>query len=128
MKIDTQLLFGVLIGVLIMYLIQNIYRFYCKSNQDAIQTLIRQAARWSAASLQDKTPLIAVLHSVYGAGYLWALKDIVTDDQIAQFVDPKKFETEITKAMDVATKRAVAACPGYAGDVNSFLSQLAGEI
>lgn len=131
MKIDKQLLFGVVIGILIIYFIQNLHKFYCQqSNQQSqqIKTLIRQAARWSAASLQDETPLIAVLHAVYGAGYLWALKDIATDDQIVKFVDPKRFETEITKTMDVATKRAVAACPQYAGDVNKFLSQLAGEM
>ena len=40
-----------------------------------INTLIRQAARWSVAAQQDESPIIALLHANYGAGYLWALKD-----------------------------------------------------
>lgn len=46
------------------------------------QKLIRQVARWSTAGKQDKNSMIAVLHANYGAGYLWALKDIIKMDII----------------------------------------------
>ena len=53
------------------------------SNLDKeIKTLVRQASRWSTAAKQDKNPMISVLHANYGAGYLWALKDIATQSQI----------------------------------------------
>ena len=52
------------------------------SHVENIQKLTRQAARWSTAAAQDDSPLIAVLHANYGAGYLWALKDIATAKQI----------------------------------------------
>lgn len=110
-----------------MWILNEIKRAYCPSLSTIITTLVRQAARWSSASLQDESPLIAVLHSVYGAGYLWALKDIATENEIRQVVDPKKFEHQIIKAMDQATKKAVRACPQYKGDVNQFLAELAGE-
>ena len=45
-----------------------------KRIQSIIQTLVRQSARWSAAK-QDKSVMIKVLHTNYGAGYLWALHE-----------------------------------------------------
>ena len=52
------------------------------SNDDRIRILVRSCSRWALASLQDTSPLIAVLHANYGAGYLWALQEIFTDSQI----------------------------------------------
>ena len=72
-----------------------------------IKKLVRQSARWSTASTQDESPLIAVLHANYGAGYLWALRDVASDSEIktAMGIDILKFESEITNAMDIATKK-----------------------
>ena len=53
-----------------------------KVSKESMITLIRQAARWAAAAQQDKSPMIALLHANYGAGYLWALKDIASDQDI----------------------------------------------
>ena len=47
-----------------------------------IKIMVRSCARWAVASLQDKSPLIAVLHANYAAGYLWALQDCFTDEEI----------------------------------------------
>ena len=43
--------------------------------------------------------MIAVLHANYGAGYLWALKDIATDSEIqkATGINLGDFENEIVK-------------------------------
>ena len=62
-----------------------------------INVLVRQASRWATAAKQDKNSMIAVLHANYGAGYLWALKDIATTEQIkaATGIDMLKFEREI---------------------------------
>ena len=93
-----------------------------------IQTLVRQAARWSTAAKQDKNPMIAVLHANYGAGYLWALKDIATSEQIkkAAGVDLLVFEKEITTIQDVATKRMIEVCPEY-GPEKDYLTTIGGE-
>ena len=74
-----------LIFLIVLFLILIIQKDTEKDNKnmdEEIKTLVRQAARWSSAAKQDENPMIAVLHSNYGAGFLWALKDIATQEQI----------------------------------------------
>ena len=106
------------------YLYNNNYDLLKKN----IQTLVRQAARWSTAAKQDDSSMIAVLHANYGAGYLWAVKDIATDDQIAKAagIDIRKFENEIIKIQDQATVRMSQLCSEY-GPPPSYLTTLGGE-
>jgi hypothetical protein len=113
----------ILLVILILLLLQTRNQKCDKS--DTIKTLVRQAARWSVAAQQDENPMIAVLHANYGAGYLWALKDIATDDEIekATGIDVLKFRDEIVKVQDFATRKAVNACPEF-GPATSYLTQL----
>ncbi len=99
-----------------------------QSMSQAIVKLVRQAARWTTAAKQDENSMIAVLHANYGAGYLWALKDIASEDQIkaAASIDVSEFEREIVGAQDAATKRMASLCPAYAPE-KSYLTQLGGE-
>ena len=128
------LLIGFILGIILTYFLIEV-RTSCIIKNDArellndiIRKLIRQASRWSTASEQDNSPMIAVLHASYGAGYFWALKDIASDSdiKIASNVDINKLETSITKILDRATKKAIAICPQY-GPPTSFLSKLGGE-
>ena len=91
--------------------------------------MVRQASRWSTASLQDSNSMIAVLHANYGAGYLWALKDIATNDQIkkATGIDIMKFTDEIIQAQDKATLRMAELYPDFAPP-KTYLTQISGEI
>ena len=97
-------------------------------NKETIQILVRQASRWSVAATQDMNPMIALLHANYGAGYLWALRDIATDDEIydATGIDVIKFKNEITKIQDDATIKVAKTCPNFAPQ-STYLSGLAGE-
>nr|QBK89292.1 MAG: uncharacterized protein LCMiAC02_03870 [Mimivirus LCMiAC02] len=77
------------------------------------------------------------------AGYLWAIKDIASSEQLKQAtgVELLKFEKEITKIQDATTKRmvchnrcaicdlaqAVKICPEYGGHSNKYLAKIAGE-
>jgi len=99
-----------------------------KQLQTIINKLVRQASRWSTAAEQDKSPLIAVLHANYGTGYLWALKEIATNEQIesATGIDSFKFEKEITNIQDKTTKKLITVCPDFAPE-RSYLSMLGGE-
>ena len=128
------LLIGFILGIILTYFLIEV-RTSCIIKNDArellndiIRKLIRQASRWSTAAEQDNSPMIAVLHASYGAGYLWALKDIASDSdiKIASNVDINKLETNITEILDRATKKAIAICPQY-GPPPSFLSKLSGE-
>ena len=124
------LLIGITIGVLLVWVVRTlINKSYIPDSLDTpIKILVRQAARWSTAADQDESPMIAVLHANYGAGYLWALKDIAKDDQIeeASGIDMKKFTLEIVSAQDRATKKMAKICPKYAPK-DSYLTKIGGE-
>lgn len=93
-----------------------------------IKTLVRQAARWSTAARQDENSMIAVIHAYYGAGYLWALQDIATVDEIekASGIKWKRFKEEITATQDVVTKKMAHLCPKWAPK-KTYLSVVGGE-
>lgn len=93
-----------------------------------IQIMVRQAARWATAARQDDNAMIAVLHANYGAGYLWALKDIATNAEIeeASGIDMKRFTYEVVKTQDDATKKMAELCPKYAPPP-SYLTKIGGE-
>lgn len=122
----TYILFFILCIILIFYHVYHTYYFYKSSInkrlRDAILVLYRQTARWSAASLQDDSPLIKVLHANYGAGYLWALKDIVTAEEFRKItgVNLQVFENKIINIHDSATKNLVDKCK----DLNFVKDQL----
>ena len=121
----------ILIAIIVGLYVMNVMTSQSKSSdskQLIIQTLVRQAARWSVAAAQDASVMIAVLHANYGAGYLWALRDIATDSEIqaATGIDVLKFRDEITKVQDWATRRMIKTCESYA-PTGSYLAKIAGE-
>jgi hypothetical protein len=133
MKININIIYGLLLGIIVMFILFEVKRncvlsFNKNKLNEIINVLSRQAARWSTAAKQDKSVLIAVLHANYGAGYLWALKDIATPEQIkaSTGIDFLKFEREITSIQDEATKKMALLCPKYAPN-KSYLSNIAGE-
>ena len=115
----------IIVFVILCYLSKE--RYPNKFNNSLVK-LVRQAARWSVAAEQDKSPLIAVLHANYGAGFLWAVKDIATADEIkkATNVDITILEKKIMSIQDAATKKLANLCPGYALD-NNYLAAVAGD-
>ena len=121
--------------ILIIIILIIIGVFFLNSQQNnsdvdtIIKTLLVQSSRWGSASLQDQTPIIAVLHANYAAGYLWALRDIVSGEQIKKVtgVDIIKFQRRITEVQTKATKRMVKLCPEFAGDTDKYLAAIAGE-
>lgn len=123
----TKIIIVLLFILLLFIIIKNFDQKDCEKTQ-AIKTLVRQAARWSTAANQDKSPIIAILHANYGAGYLWALKDIATDNEIekATGIDVLKFRDEIIKVQDNASKKMLMTCPKFSPE-KTYLSQIAKE-
>ena len=126
--------YGLITGIIIMYFLNEL-KNKCLLGTDEneivkkiLQILIRQSSRWSTAAKQDKNSMIAVLHANYGAGYLWALKDIASTEQIkaATGVDILKLEREIVGIQDEATQKMAKLCPKYAPEP-SYLTKLGGE-
>jgi len=117
-------------GLLINWFIPKKETFVSDEKKDMIKKLIRQSSRYSSASRQDLNNLIAVLHANYGASYMFALKDLFTDEEIEEVIgskkDREKFEKMVIEIQDKMTKKAVEDCPDYAGVID-FLSKLGGE-
>lgn len=138
MKFDIKFfnkpIFYFLFGIIVMYFLLEIKRkCFIKNNSkemlnEIINKLVRQSSRWSTAAQQDDSPLIAVLHANYGSGYLWALKDIASSDEIeeATGIDYFKYEKEITDVQDSVTRNLIKVCPNFAPKP-SYLTKLSGE-
>jgi hypothetical protein len=99
-----------------------------REKERIVKTLIRQGSRWATAAEQDMSPLIATVHANYGAGYLWALKDILSQNEIEKYggIDLMKYEREILKIQDKTTMNNAKLCPGYAPE-RTYLTSLGGE-
>jgi hypothetical protein len=126
MKLEFYIFFVFLVffGVRVLDNIRN------NADKDfVINTIVRGCARWASASLQDKSPLVAVLHANYAAGYLWALRDVFSDKDIQRSanVDIIKFQKRITDVQDKATKLMVSVCPKYRTDIDEYLGRIGGE-
>ena len=100
------------------------------SRQQMLSKLLKQCARWKKAADQDLTPLIAVLHSNYAAGYLWSIKDIFENEEIEKQLGGRemrhKFENAILETQKDTTRNAVSLCKEFSGDFD-FMSVIAGE-
>lgn len=134
----SLILIGIIIGFILFYLFSEIKNrcFISNSNyqmtNQIINTLMRQISRWSNAAIQDKTPIIEVLHANYGAGYLWALTDVFTTEQIQTATNMTndeymKFKDKIVSIQDNATKKLVKLCQPSMQGLDPELSRLAGE-
>jgi hypothetical protein len=117
-----------LIFIVIFLIIYRVFIYKTKI-ENMVQILIRSCARWGTASLQDKSPLIAVLHANYAAGYLWAIRDIFTDEEIkkATGINRVEFEKKIIDVQDKATKYMMEVCPKYGSNLESELARIGGE-
>ena len=104
---------------------------YQKPIHDPVNILIRQASRWSVASQQDESPMIALLHANYAVGFLWALQDIATERDIERVLGRGKLSTfrkKIVTIQDKATQAVSSACPRFMGpEVDEYLTKLAGD-
>lgn len=124
MKILLYLMIGIIIGIIIANISnKNNNRGDTLDKNETINTLIRQMSRWSNAAIQDKSPIVSVLHANYGTGYLWSLKDIVTDDDIqkATGLNSKKLTKKITDIQDKTTLNLFKVCPQYANYLDKQL-------
>lgn len=87
--------------------------FTSRRRDNHYMILARQMLRWYNAALQDTSPIIALLHANYAAGYLWALKDITNDSDFLRETGlvRETIERKITSVQDRAGKMALKACP-----------------
>ena len=123
-----MIVYLLIIGIILFLIIWSKCGKNVSNNENILKILSRQAGRWSLASKQDKNPIISVLHSNYGAGYLWAIKDISTSEQLnkATGIDILKFEKEIVQIQDRAIKKLIKKCPNLKPKKHQYLSKISG--
>lgn len=120
-------LFTIITFIILGYLIVN--RKSIKTiDKINIKKLLRQTARWATAAEQDINPYISNLHATYALGYLMALKEIYTENEILKEtgVDIRKLESEITTVMDNAINKLAKICP-EGQPKNQYLAYLSKE-
>lgn len=113
-----------------LYLCRNLKFQRVKCDKELIiHRLIRGCARWATASLQDKSPIVKVLHANYATGYLWALTDTFSNHDIENVtgINFIKFKDYIINIQDNATKTLVSVCPKYASNIDVYLGKIAQE-
>lgn len=122
---NNNIFLFLLIASFILIIINN-YLFECQLN-NAIDILVRQAARWTTAAEQDENPIIANLHANYGAGYIFALRSIATDNQIKLVTnkDAKQLENYIIKVQENILRNLIKQCPNIAP--KGKLAKIGGE-
>ena len=92
-----------------------------------INKLLKRSAKWATTAQQDDSPILSVLHSNYAVGYLFALRDIATPDEILKStgIEIVQFEEHILNLQDSVTKKVVKKCPEFAGEIDFYLSTIA---
>jgi hypothetical protein len=102
--------------------------FRKKADGSDVVKLVKQSAKWATTAQQDESPLLATLHANYAVGYLWALKDLYGTEEISKQagVNITQFEEHILNVQDMVTKRVIKKCPEFEGDVDFYLSSIAG--
>lgn len=117
----------ILIIIMIWILLSSLMNKHhvCASKKSEIQALVRQIARWTIASQQDKSPMVALLHANYAAGYLQALELISTENEINTVSNLSKLRAKVYGTQDKAARKVIATCPDYIGkDVDKELVML----
>ena len=118
----NQFVIGIVVGLVVMYLCMEMAK-KCWISSDGyevmrkvIVSLGRGVGRWRTAAEQDQNLLVAVLHSNYAAGYLWALLDIATPQQIEDVlgIDYQAVRAAIVETQDKTTMKLAKMCPTYA--------------
>jgi hypothetical protein len=104
------------------------FLFRRSSNSSDVVKLVKQSAKWATTAQQDDSPLLATLHANYAVGYLWALKDLYDTDEISKKagINITQFEEHILNVQDMVTKKVIKKCPEFEGDVDLYLSSIAG--
>jgi hypothetical protein len=100
------------------------------TDSNAIKSIVRGSSRYALASLQDRSPMIALLHANYGAGYFWAMRDAFNSKDIenATGINILDYEKKITDIQDKSTKEVIKVCPQFATNVDLSLAKIANEL
>lgn len=94
---------------------------------EQVKVLVKKCARWATTAQQDTSPYLSVMHANYATGYLSALKDIATPQQVHRItgIDFTTFEKHILNLQESINQKLVKQSPEFAGEVNLYLASIA---
>ncbi len=97
------------------------------TSEKNIKKLLKQAAKWSVTAQQDESPVTAMLHANWASGYLWALKDITTEQEVYRVakIELPVFESHIEQVQSEVTKKVLDKCPEFRGHIDLYLNHVA---
>lgn len=128
MNLYLVLCIGIVLGLVLYHLITDFGSVYCPTQDEIAQKLLRQTSRWLAASEQDRSPLISMLHAMYGYGYFMAMQDVVADKTISRYVSVPEYVRHLNAAMDGATKKVATLCPKFMSELDPYLARFGGDM
>lgn len=105
--------------------LQNVRR----SRSKAVDALIKQSARLATTAQQDEAPMHAVMHANSAVAYMNAAKELASDTEIYEAtggVRMSEFKERILGVQDMVTRKTIAKCPQFAGEVDLYLNSIAG--
>lgn len=120
--IKNMILAIILVIILILaFIIHNLKNNNISKNVQSnnIKKLMRQVYRWYIASIQDNNPVIAMLHINYAVGYLSALMEISSEDEIYKVsgLNIRELQKEVTKQQDKSLLAVFENCPDNLKDL-----------
>jgi hypothetical protein len=94
---------------------------------EQVRLMTKKCARWATTAQQDTSPYLSVMHANFAMGYLYALKDIATPQQIHRItgIDFVTFEKHILNLQESINQKLLKQSPDFAGDVNLYLASIA---
>jgi len=100
-----------------------------KTNSSVIVKLVQKTAKYATMAQQDDAPMLALMHANYSMAYLEALLDMATYRQInrATNVDVKLFIEHVMMVQQSVTKKVVQKIPSLQGEIDLYLSAIAGN-
>ena len=112
--------------IIILVLILMIMR---SSQPSVIEKLVKQTAKYATMAQQSDAQLIAVMHANYSMAHLEFLTSIASHRQINRVagIDVPLFIEHIMKVQEEVTKKVVQKIPALQGEIDLYLSSIAGN-
>ena len=94
-----------------------------------IDKLVKKTAKYATMAQQSDAPMIALMHANYSMAYLEALLDIASPREINMVsnIDVKLFIEHVTKVQQEVTQKVVQKIPALQGQIDLYLSAIAGN-
>uniref|UniRef100_A0A6C0JWE8 Uncharacterized protein n=1 Tax=viral metagenome TaxID=1070528 RepID=A0A6C0JWE8_9ZZZZ len=116
--------------VIVLVLILLISKSMNRTGPSVIEKLVKKTAKYATMAQQDDSPMLAIMHANYSMAYLEALLDMASYRDINRVtnIDVKLFVEHIVSVQRTVTKKVVQKIPALQGEIDLYLSAIAGNV